>query len=167
MLAGAFYGGDIGKTRDDYTWAVNEPVTGDIAIVDMWRLPLFWRPLSLILVRHLVSLTWDAPWIANLLTAMSHLMLTVVFWRWLRTLGFALGAGAAALLFLTLPMAYDVMHWPAAMPTAISGVLALVVAAFALKRITVRSIAATAGLTFTMCCFNEQAAACMAAVVLL
>ncbi|MEO1280023.1 MAG: hypothetical protein AAFV77_13770, partial [Planctomycetota bacterium] len=67
VLAGVFFAGDIGKTRDDYTWAVNDPATGAIAVVDLWRLPLFWRPLSLVLVRHVVSLTWDAPAIANVL----------------------------------------------------------------------------------------------------
>lgn len=171
VLAGAFYAGDIGKTRDDYTWAVNDPVTGHVAIADLWRLPLFWRPISLILVRHLVSLTWEAPWIANLLTAASHGALVFVLWRWLRTLGFALGAGAAAMVFLTLPMAFDVMHWPAAMPTALAGLCAIVVAWLAVslpglgrKTTAVSSIAV---LTFIACCLNEQAAACMGALALL
>lgn len=168
VLAGAFYAGEIGKTRDDYTWAVNDPVTGTMAIADLWRLPLFWRPISLILVRHLVSLSWDAPWIANLLTAASHGLLALAVWRWFRTLGFALGAGAAAMVFLTLPMAFDVMHWPAAMPTALAGLCAVAVACLAIsmdrKMVCGLFIAL---LTFVACCLNEQAAACMGAAALL
>lgn len=171
VLAGAFYAGDIGKTRDDYTWAVNDPVTGAVAIADLWRLPLFWRPISLVLVRHLVSLTWEAPWIANLLTAASHGLLVLAVWRWLRTLGFALGAGAAAMVFLTLPMAFDVMHWPAAMPTAFAGVCAVTAACMAKSMPTTEhklvGALIIALLTFVACFLNEQAAACMGAVALL
>lgn len=171
VLAGAFYAGDIGKTRDDYTWAVNDPATGSVAIADLWRLPLFWRPISLVLVRHLVSLTWDAPWIANLLTALSHAVLALAVWRWFRTLGFSLGAGVAAMVLLTLPMAYDVMHWPAAMPTALAGLCAVAVARLAMSvPTTERKITNAMGvalLTFVACCLNEQAVACMGAVALL
>lgn len=167
VLAGAFYAGDIGKTRDDYTWAVNDPASGDVEVADMWRLPLFWRPLSLILVRHLVSLTWDAPWVANLLTAGSHLVLAALFWAWLRSLGFGLGAGAAGLVFLTLPMGYDVMHWPAAMPTALSGMLVIFAAMLAVRGASVARCVGIGTLAFVACCLNEQAAACMAAVAVL
>ncbi|GIW74847.1 MAG: hypothetical protein KatS3mg103_1369 [Phycisphaerales bacterium] len=167
VLAGAFYAGDIGKTRDDYTWAVNDPATGRVALVDLWRLPLFWRPLSLITVRHLVSLTWSAPWIANLLTALSHLLLVVVFWRWLCSLGFGLGAAVAAMLLLTLPAGYDVMHWPAAMPTALAGMLLLAGGWLVRGRPTPARWAAMGGAAFAAACFNEQATACMAALALL
>lgn len=171
VLAGAFYAGDIGKTRDDYTWAVNDPATGSVAVADLWRLPLFWRPISLVLVRHLVSLTWDAPWIANLLTALSHGVLALAVWRWFRTLGFTLGAGVAAMVLLTLPMAYDVMHWPAAMPTALAGLCAVAVAGLAISLpLTDRKSTCVLGialLTFIACCLNEQAVACLGAVALL
>ncbi|MEO1008438.1 MAG: hypothetical protein AAFX79_07715 [Planctomycetota bacterium] len=169
LLAGAFYGGDLGKTRDDYTWAVNDPATGAADAVDLWRLPLFWRPASLVLVRHLVSLTWDAPWIANLLTALAHLSLVLVFWRWLRKLGCGAAADASAMLFVALPIAYDVMHWPAAMPTALSAIVAIVAARLALgstgEERAARRLAGIAALAFLCCCLNEQAAACLAAVV--
>jgi len=171
VLASAFYAGEIGKTRDDYTWAVNDPATGAVAIADLWRLPLFWRPMSLVLVRHLVSLTWEAPWIANLLAAASHGVLVLAVWRWFRWLGFALGAGAVAMVFLTLPMAFDVMHWPAAMPTALAGLCAVAVACLAKSMAsTTRKIACALGialLSFVACCLNEQAAACMGAVAVL
>lgn len=134
-------------------------------------MPLFWRPISLVLVRHLVSLTWDAPWIANLLTALSHGVLALAVWRWFRTLGFSLGAGVAAMVLLTLPMAYDVMHWPTAMPTALAGLCAVAVARLSMSAPTTeRKIANALGvalLTFVACCLNEQAVACMGAVALL
>lgn len=170
VLAAAFYAGDIGKTRDDYTWAVNDPATGAVALADLWRLPLFWRPISLVLVRHLVSLTWEAPWLANLLTAIVHGVFALAVWRWFRSLGFVLGAGAGALLVLTLPAAYDVMHWPAAMPTALAGMCALAAAALAVRlrsRGWVRVAVGIAALTFVACCLNEQAAACMGALAIL
>lgn len=171
MLAGAIYGGDIGKTRDDYTWAVNDPATGQVAVADLWRMPLFWRPMSLVLVRHLVSLTWDAPWIANLLTALAHGVLTILVWRWFRSLGFLLGARLAAMVFLTLPMAFDVMHWPAAMPTALAGLCAIIAAMVVSGAVQIRSgvmrTTAVSGLAFMACCLNEQAAACLGAIAIL
>lgn len=168
-LAGAYYLGDIGKTRDDYTWAVNDVVTGDVAAADLWRLPLFWRPLALILVRHLVSLTWEVPWVANLLAALAHLGLAAAMWRFLLPrVGDAM-AGATAIVFLTAPVSYDVAHWPAASPTALAGLCLLAGAALATGWPSgrIRGSLAIAGLTFAACCFNEQAAACMGALPLL
>ena len=170
VLAGVFFGGDIGKTRDDYTWAVNDPATGAIAVADLWRLPLFWRPLSLVLVRHVVSLTWDAPAIANLLAALSYLGLCVATWRWVRGLGFVLGAGAITALLLTLPMAFDVMHWPAAIPTALAGIIVVLVA-HRVMRSPKREVRpwprlGMACVVFAACCFNEQAVACLGGVAL-
>jgi len=169
-LAGAFYLGDIGKTRDDYTWAVNDPVTGVVAIFDLWRLPLFWRPLSLVIVRHLVSLTWEVPWIANILTSIAYLGLSVAVWRWFRSFGFVLAAGAGAMLLLCLPMAFDVMHWPAAMPTALGGIIVVFIAHRVIKlQADDRSLGASgfiAVLVFVACCLNEQAVACIGGVAL-
>ncbi len=167
-----FYFGAIGKTRDDWTWTLIDPATGRAAWGDLFDLPLFWRPLSLVLCRALNTALWEVDWLANTIGAAAHGLVAWSIWR----VGRALGAGPRAAVlgafaFLGFPLTFDVALWTTALPTMLATALLLAVAGLVVRwraeRLTIARALGLFALAATIPCFNEQPAAALPGAIIL
>ncbi len=164
--------GDLGKWLDDYGFHKRDPETGGFA----WSALVhtgwtgFWRPLHLLLASDLQTVFWRHDWASHLVCAALHGVTSLLLWRTLRAMGVsARAAGAAALFFLTVPSAYEVIFWPSTIGTSVgTGVLLVVwllMARFARGGGWWIVIAMTV-LAFMIPCWYEQPATALAGLPL-
>lgn len=164
--------GDIGKSRDDYTWVVRIPETGTFNWIEMWTIPSFWRPLSLVLVRHMLTVFWDHPWINHLISALAHALVAWCLWQVLRSVTRPRIAAMSAAIFLVFPLSFDVVYWPAAVPTSLSTATVLGIFAVCLNDARRpgplwKPLSMIALLAAATPCFNEQPATVLPLIPLL
>ena len=163
-----FFLGDIGKWREDFIWNLRDPATGRAAWGELFRLPFFWRPCSLIYVRAINTLFWAFDPARQLLAVAAHLWAAWMLLRTLRAFGASPTIGAlGALTFLVLPQNYEVVFWPSATPTAVATGLFLYLA-LRVRRAEGRPSPLVCALVAALIpCWNEQPAAGLAALPLL
>ena len=179
FLATFYFLGDLGWWNDDYFFCMADPATGQHAsLILTARDPYLpatghlnpWRPLHFIFTPSLVTLTWNAPWIAHLFGAAVHGLCSTLLFRLMRSLGASFHAAAAcALLFMVHPLHYEVTLWPSAFATGLSNALFLFTTLIVVRSArTLRSthMWALPVLTAVMVCLNEQAAVCIGALPL-
>ncbi len=168
-----YFFGRWGKYSDDYFFGFRDPVTG---AADWSRNPFmfdfFWRPLHFLFTNTLQTIFWYHQWALHLLNAAVHGLVALGIWQLLRRIGATSRAAAVGpLLFLVLPIQYDVVFWPAALSTGIAALLWLYLAKLFLRYVGFeRGHAALAGmmlLAFAVPCFNEQASTGVIALPLL
>lgn len=168
---------DLGKYSDD--WAINLRVPE--TDVHLWsntpweRWNYFWRPLHLVSVYGLATAFWHHDWINHLISALAHLGVAALVWRLLRTLGASpAGTSAAVSVFITFPIAYEAVLWPAALGSVVSVGWFLLIALMCVRLARVdrvltrgeslRWFGALAVMTFLCASWHEQGAACVAAI---
>lgn len=177
LVATGFFLFDLGKYSDD--WAVSLRIPETDAYVwpnSPWeRWNYFWRPLHLIAVYGLGTAFWHHDWVNHFVSALAHLGVGVLVWRLMRSLGGgAVSASVSASVFITFPIAYEAVLWPAALGSVVSVGWFLLIALMCVRlaRIervltrveTARWIVALAAMTFLCACWHEQGAACVAAL---
>lgn len=167
-------GWSVAWWSDDY-WHNLRDARGDVPAVQLTSTWPFWslgidvrstlRPLYYQLVPAITTWTWNSPWIAHALQAVTHGLILIVLFRLMRDLRvFAGPALVAVAAWAVYPGHYEAMHWFAAWPTQLSALLALVflrvwIAGARSPRWRWRSLASLAGLTALILCLNEQAVA--------
>lgn len=173
LFGGFFFGGHLGWWSDDYWHCLRDPVSGAVRAWVMDR-GFFLRPLFYVVVPAVTTAFWNHDWIAHAIQLAVHGGVVALLWRWLMMLGIARpAAGAAALLFMIYPAQFEALFWVAALPTAISAAVMLVVLMMAMRWQAEPRASAwmrlglMSGLTFVACCLNEQPAAAVAAMPLL
>ncbi len=116
-----FLRGDLGLWMDDYGFHLRDPATDTFDRAMLFVPPQgFWRPLHMVVTQDLITLTWHKQWLMHGLCAAAHALNVVLLYLVLRRLGIRRTvAGVCGLLFLTLPMAYEVIFWPSTISTAI------------------------------------------------
>lgn len=166
-----FYGGDLGKWRDDYFQCSIDPATGSAPLFTMpWDIrPEFWRPIHLFIVFNLGTWLWEHDALRHLIT-LGAAMLAIVSWHrfYRRATGSPLGACLGASLLAFFPMAFEVAFWPAAISTALClALMALVLSiAHGAPRAPrpARRLIWLAPLAFLGACLNEQPIAGLAPI---
>lgn len=177
LVATGFFLFDLGKYSDDWALSLRVPETDAY----VWpghpweRWNYFWRPLHLIAVYGLGTALWHHDWINHLISALAHLGVAVVLWRLMRRLGAsAASASAATCVFITFPIAYEAVLWPAALGSVVSVGWFLLIALMCvqLARVdrmltrgeTMRWLGGLALMCFLCASWHEQGAACVAAL---
>jgi hypothetical protein len=172
-----FFLGDLGKYADDYFFAGRDPATGaPVAATALWARP-FYRPLAWVLVPGLERLFWfDDAWL-HVVSAAAHGLAVALLAALLLALGRSRVATLAAVgLFLVAPAHYEVVFWPAALPTGLASSLFLTVCLLTVRRARRRGgdggrdrafLCAIGVAAAAIPCLNEQAAAGLLALPLL
>lgn len=176
LFACFFMLGDLGYWNDDYFINSRNPATGEPFRYIMDRMTPFdpagdpvltWRPLYNITLGSITALFWHAPWVMHLIGALAHLATTLALWRLLTLLGRTPhGALAGAALFCCYPVAFEAIFWTCAIPTALSTCCYIIATCFFIawtQSNTRRSLLAAIFFAALVPCFNEQAAAGIAA----
>jgi hypothetical protein len=177
VSTGALFAWDLGKYSDDWAVSLRVPETDAYAWPNApWeRWNYFWRPLHLVTVYGLATMFWHHDWVNHLISALAHLGVAALLWRLLRTLGVSpAGTSAAVSVFITFPIAYEAVLWPAAIGSVVSVGWFLLIALMCvrLSRIerlltraeSLRWFGALAAMTFLCASWHEQGAACVAAL---
>ncbi len=115
--------GDTGKFSDDYIAHLISPLTGEVDLArHPWtRWPYFWRPLHLIHVYAVNTLSFDRPWIGHLELALVHLGVCFLLYRTLVRFGAGRTiAVCASSLFMVCPLHAEAVLWTSASCNAIS-----------------------------------------------
>jgi len=180
FLATFFLLGDLGWWNDDYYFSKIDPATGTYSsIILTTREPFLpatghlnaWRPLHFIFTPAVVTLSWNSPWIAHLVGALSHGVVCLLLYRLMRSVGASLHAAAAcALLFMVHPLHYEVPLWPAAFATGVANGVFILNALLMARagrsgaRFHYWTVPLLTGIAI---CLNEQSAPCIGALPLL
>ncbi len=168
--------GDLGYWNDDYFINSRDPATGEPFRFIMDRMTPFdppgdpvltWRPLYNITLGGITALFWNTPWVMHLIGALAHLLTTLAVWRLLTLLGRTPhSAFAGAALFCCYPVAFEAIFWTCAIPTTLSASCYVIATCFFISwthNATRRSLLAAIIFAALVPCFNEQAAAGIAA----
>jgi hypothetical protein len=172
--------GDLGYWNDDYFICSRDPATGAVTRWIMDRATPFspasgplltWRPLYNITLAGVTALFWQSPWVMHLIGALAHLGCVLAVWRLLGELGRTPQAAfAGAALFCCSPLGFEAVFWTCAIPTALSA-WCYIGASVAFARWCRKGLRGDAlwcvMLAACVPCFNEQAAAGVAAWPLL
>lgn len=127
------------------------------------------RPLYYQIVPALTTWTWNTPWVAHALQAVTHGAMLLSLFRLMRTMRIASGPALVAVAaWAVYPGHYEAVHWFAAWPTQVSALLAIVfltifVEASRRERWSWRSLGLLALITATIVSLNEQAVAVLLA----
>jgi hypothetical protein len=138
VFATTFQLGGTGFWADDYWLNQRDILTGQLPpLLEEGRLThstliinrgFFLRPLFYTIAPPLVTLTWEADWLAHGVLILSHSAVVLLLYRLMLRLGLARQpAAAASLLFMVYPMQYEVLYWAAAAPITLSALLMLVI----------------------------------------
>lgn len=168
--------GDLGYWNDDYFICSRDPATGEPFRFIMDRMTPFdpagdpvltWRPLYNITLGGITALFWHMPWVMHLVGALAHLATTLAVWRLLTLLGRTPhSALAGAAVFCCYPVAFEAIFWTCAIPTTLSACCYVIATCFFIcwtHPATRRSLLAAIFFAALVPCFNEQAAAGIAA----
>ena len=92
---------------------------------------LTWRPFYNITLASVTAFFWHAPWIMHLIGALAHLAATLSLWWLLKLLGRTPQAAfAGASIFCCYPVAFEAIFWTCAIPTALSACCYLLATCF-------------------------------------
>jgi hypothetical protein len=178
-LATLYFGGDIGRWKDDYWLDFRDPATGEADLSASRLMPANrTRPLYHIITPALHQVFGSHFWVVHIVSAAVHGLVTLVLWRLLLALGAGRRVAAgAALLFMVYPGAWEIALWPTAMATGLATALFLVMALMwaqasrgdatglwpRLRRIMPPLVV----IAFAIPCLNEQPATAILALPLL
>lgn len=121
-----WFGGDLGRTTDDYSVNFRDPVSGEMpSPFNPWaRYPFFWRPLHIAMCFGLGSLFAEHWRILMVFCALTHGLACVAVYALFRAGTRHPGPAAAGALSLLLhPMNYEVAFWFCSISAAIATAL--------------------------------------------
>lgn len=163
--------GDTGKFSDDYIAHLISPLTGDVdwSRHPWTRWPYFWRPLHLVHVYVVNTISFDRPWIGHIELALVHLGVSVLLYRVMATFGVhRFIAWSVAVLFMVCPLHAEAVLWTSASCNAISCLfllwIVLMVRRQAAEPPTVLRLVSVFLLAFVIACWYEPAAAALLAL---
>jgi hypothetical protein len=122
LIATAWFGFDIGKFSDDWAISLRTPET------DAYQWPAspfirwhyFWRPAHLLTVYGLATAFWHHDWVNHAISALAHLGVGVLLYRFLRVVGIgSVAARCAMCVFLVVPVSVGAVLWLAALGSVV------------------------------------------------
>lgn len=157
--------GDTGKFSDDYIAHLINPLTGEVdwSRHPWTRWPYFWRPLHLVHVYLVNTISFARPWIGHLELALVHLGVCGLLYRVLTVFGVQrFIAWSVAVLFMVCPLHAEAVLWTSASCNAISCVfllwLMLIVRWQAAEPLKPLRLGVVFLLAFVIACWYEPAA---------
>ncbi len=171
-----WFGGDLGRSADDYSVNLRDPATGELpSPFNPWaRYPFFWRPLHNAMCFGLGTLLAGQWRVLVLLCAVLHAIACLCVYALLRRTTHARGPAAVGALALLLhPMNFEVTFWLCSISAAIATALWCL---YALRCMTLirrdapprlHEVFGLALLALVIPCFYEQPASGLLALPLL
>lgn len=177
LVATIGLGGSLGKSTDDYSTNLRDPVSNSLAhgFKPFAEYSYFWRPAHVWLIHALQSYGYEYDRLIHATSAVVHGVVSFLLFLLIRRCSkSAIAAGAAAMLFLVLPIHHEALYFTSTISTMIAAALLLWLA-FAVARDASLSpsdrrwwhIAAMAVISLAIPFFYEQAGACVIALPLL
>lgn len=167
LTATLFLGGNLGKSTDDYSINLRDPVTNAVPspFNPLHRYPFFWRPLHNILCFGVGTLWPDANRSVHVAVAAFHALSCLGLFLLLRELTRTrLAPAVAALVFAVYPLHGEVAFWFCTTSTSIGAAIFFAAALLAVRYARARThsvglLPAIFILFFLITCFYEQSAA--------
>jgi hypothetical protein len=116
-----FYTGELGKYSDDYFFASRDPQSGAPLVPTALSSRPFYRPLHWLLLNGAARVFWFHDRTHHSLNAIGHGISASLLLMLLRALGgLPTFVAGCVVLFLAYPAHFEVIFWPAALPSSIA-----------------------------------------------
>lgn len=121
-------GGALGKSTDDYSTNLRDPVTNTLAcgFRPFAEYSYFWRPAHIWLIHALQSYWYEHDRLIHALSAMMHAVVALLLFVLVRRVSrSSIAAGAAGIGFLVLPVHHEALYFTSTISTMIAAALLL------------------------------------------